>query len=102
AAEAASRLEHEHPGVVARETDGRAEAGKSGAHNGHVEGHGCHSHCRTAMKAWRGRATRTRPENTSQPLRSMRVRVSKYTARMISAATSRRRSSTGRAAMARR
>ena len=63
----------------------------------------CHVeiHCLSAISACCGRGTRARAVNTSWPLRSMRCSVSKYTDRMISAATRRLRSSGGSAVSAR-
>ena len=99
--EASTRFEHEHARAAPGEAGGGAQAGKAGADDDDVEAGQVHSHCLSAMSACRGRGTRARAVNTSCPLRSMRVSVSEYTARMISAATSRLRSSGGSASFAR-
>src|SRR6185503_15749271 len=102
-AEAGLRLEHQHVRAVFRQAGGCAQAGEAAADDDDVEGRSSQvsSHCLNAMIAWRGRGTRARAVNTSWPLRSIRRSVSKYTALMISAATSRRRSSAGSASFAR-
>jgi len=99
--EASTRFEHEHARATPREAGRRAQAGTTGADDDDVEAGQVHSHCLSAMSACRGRGTRARAVKTSWPLRSMRVSVSAYTARMISAATSRLRSSGGSASFAR-
>src|SRR5712671_6746473 len=78
AAEASSSLEDQHAGAVAREPNRRAEPGKASTnHNRVVSRHVGSSHCLRAMSACAGFATRVRCENTSKPLRSIFMSVSK-------------------------
>ncbi len=94
-AEPGPRFEHEHTRALAGEPDRGAQAGEAGAEDDDVRTRQFHSHCLSAMSACRGLGTRARAVKTSYPLRSIRFSVSKYTARMISAAISRFRSSAG-------
>src|SRR5207342_112867 len=83
------RFEHEHTRALAGEPDRSAQAGEAGAEHDDVRARQFHNHCLRAMSACRGLGTRARAVKTSYPLRSIRFSVSKYTARMISAAISR-------------
>ena len=66
AAQPRTRLEHQHARARGGEPHRRAQSGAAGADHDHVEPrHVCHSHCRKAMRACRGRGTRARVENTS-------------------------------------
>ena len=99
AAEPRARLEHEDARSTAGQPDGRGQPRKPRTNDNDVwAGHAGHSHCLSAIIACLGRATRVRAVKTSKPLLSIRRSVSKYTARMISDATSRLQSSGGRAA----
>src|SRR5205823_171899 len=73
-----TRLEHDHARAAARQRNRCAQPCEPAADDGDVVvGQSGHSHCFTAMSAWRARGTRAGAVNTSYPFRSIRRSVSK-------------------------